>query len=274
MADTLIRWPSPAKLNLFLHITGRRANGYHTLQTVFQILDSGDELEFKPRDDGQLTLASDIEPNLIIRAARALQQYAGTFYGADIVLHKNLPIGGGVGGGSSNAATTLLALNKLWNLNLPRTVLAEIGVSLGADVPVFILGHTAWADGIGEQLYPLTLPELWYVVIFPNCSVSTKEIFSHSELTRATPSLKIEDFRMNIGRNDCEPIVRKHYPAVSAALDWLNEFAKARLTGTGSCIFAAFESELTARQIAAQVPKTWVGWVAKGVNQSPVLKYV
>jgi 4-diphosphocytidyl-2-C-methyl-D-erythritol kinase len=285
-------WPSPAKLNLFLHITGRRPDGYHTLQTVFQLLDYGDELQFSVRDDAQLDIQGDsfnipLEQNLVIRAARSLQQFSKTTYGADITLNKRLPLGGGVGGGSSNAATTLIALNQLWQLHLPLDSLATLGLSLGADIPVFVRGHSAWAEGVGEQLRPIELPERWYIVITPPCFVSTQEIFSHPELTRDTSAITISDFlegyalrdesQKDRSRNDCETLVRKQYPEIARAIDWLNQFAPARLTGTGSSVFAAFASEQSARKVMTELrstfPSTWRGFVARGINQSPLFGY-
>jgi 4-diphosphocytidyl-2-C-methyl-D-erythritol kinase len=280
MADP-VNWLSPAKLNLFLHITGRRPDGYHTLQTVFQLLDYGDDLQFTVRHDRQLFLENnlDIAPdqNLIIRAARALQQVSGTQYGADIRLHKRLPLGGGVGGGSSNAATTLIALNHLWQLNLPIETLLTLGLSLGADVPVFIYGHSAWAEGIGEQLAAIELPERWYIVITPPCLVSTGQVFSNRELTRATSPITISDFLKGGGHNDFESVVCMHYPEVARAIDWLNQFAPTRLTGTGSSVFAACASEQAARSFYAEFvkkfPPAWRGFVARGINHSPLVKY-
>jgi 4-diphosphocytidyl-2-C-methyl-D-erythritol kinase len=261
---------SPAKLNLFLHITGRRPDGYHTLQTVFQLLDYGDELEFTPREDGQIVLTGmdEIVPeqNLIIRAARALINWMPACAGMAIHITKRIPMGGGLGGGSSNAAVTLVMLNHLWNLGLTTAKLAEIGLSLGADVPVFIHGHSAWAEGIGERLQPVDLPERWYVVITPSCHVSTPKIFSHPELTRATPAITIDDFLRGYGQNDCEPLVRRLYPEVAQALDWLNQFAPAKLTGTGSSVFAAFDSEQAGRDVIAQLPSSWQGFAARGIN--------
>jgi 4-diphosphocytidyl-2-C-methyl-D-erythritol kinase len=292
MANTLNwpkNWPSPAKLNLFLHITGRRPDGYHTLQTVFQLLDYGDKLQFTVRDDNQINLyvhdtTLDIPPeqNLVVRAARSLQQFSNSPYGADIQLHKRLPAGAGLAGGSSNTATTLIALNQLWQLHLPLASLTTLGLSLGADVPVFVQGHSAWAEGIGEQLQPVELPERWYIVITPPYFVSTHEIFSHPELTRATSAITIHDFLNgtdtgNYGKNDCEALVCKQYPEIARTIDWLNVFAPARLTGTGSSVFAAFASEQAARRVLAELssafPAAWRGFVAKGINQSPLFRY-
>lgn len=268
---------SPAKLNLFLHILGRRADGYHLLQMVFQLIDYGDEISFEKREDTEIKLnidpdsaflnIGDAENNLIIRAARLLQNETGVSCGANIHLHKKIPIGGGLGGGSSNAATTLIALNKLWQLHLSENQLATIGVSLGADVPVFIYGKTAWAEGIGDQLTSITLPEAWFVVLTPACSVPTAEIYSANELTRNTTAITIRDFLSGHSiHNDCETVVRKRYPIIDAALNWLEQFAPARLTGTGSCVFAAFKTENEAREILQKASGLFQGFVAKGIN--------
>lgn len=270
-------WPAPAKINLFLHITGRRADGYHLLQTVFQFLDYGDELDFELTGDGTLQRQGDVLPgvmpeqNLILRAARALQQATGTQFGAVISLRKRLPIGGGLGGGSSDAATTLVALNHLWRAGLTIDQLAEIGLRLGADVPVFVRGQAAWAEGVGEQLTPLPdLPTPWYLVIAPDCQVSTAEIFSAPELTRDAQALKIPPFLRGQGGNVCEPVVRSRYPEVAQALDWLSRYAPARMSGTGACIFAAFETEAQAQEVFRQLPTVWRGFVAQGLNESPL----
>ncbi|GAA5316397.1 MAG: 4-(cytidine 5'-diphospho)-2-C-methyl-D-erythritol kinase [Candidatus Pelagadaptatus aseana] len=265
---------APAKLNLFLHITGRRADGYHNLQTLFQLLDHGDQLTFCCTDTPDITLSPDIEgvaaeDNLIVRAARLLQRHSQTKLGAHIELDKQLPMGGGIGGGSSDAATTLLALNALWQLNLPLPVLAELGASLGADVPVFIHGQTAWAEGIGEQLTPVELPEKYYLVLTPDCHVSTVEIFSHKDLTRDTSAITVAAFLEQGGQNDCQPLVKKLYPEVAKALNWLVKFAPAKMTGTGACVFAEFESREQAEAILEQAPEDLKGFVAKGVNLSP-----
>jgi len=278
--------PAPAKLNLFLHVTGRRADGYHSLQTVFQLLDYGDELRFAARDDDQLSLQcvgpqalSDVPPgdNLVLRAASDLRGHAHARghegpLGADIVLHKCLPTGGGVGGGSSDAATTLLALNALWALDLPVDTLAELGRRLGADVPVFVRGASAWAEGIGERLAPVDLPERWYLVIHPGCHVATARVFSHPELTRDTPAITIAAFFAGPTRNDCEPLVRRLHEPIDKALIWLGKFGEARMTGTGACVFATFREEGDARAVQRQVPAAWHSFVARGVNRSPALE--
>lgn len=286
--------PSPAKLNLFLHINGRREDGYHQLQTLFQLLDRGDQLRFTPRDDNTLTLTPEIpgvafEDNLIIRAARLLQKKLQNrlqnqnqeklqitsekdLKGVDIELVKNLPMGGGIGGGSSNAATTLLALNKIWDSPLSIDELAELGRQLGADVPVFVRGHSAFAEGIGEKLTPLELPELWFSVITPNCHVSTAEVFCHPELTRDTPIIKLAP-SIDLGRkNDCQHLVRNTYPEVDQALKWLDQYAPASMTGTGASVFASFNSEAEAEAVIAKMPEQYSGFAAKGVNISPLHK--
>jgi len=282
---SLTNIPSPAKLNLFLHVLGRRADGYHNLQTLFQILDYGDELSFTLRNDGQIKLLTEFpnvahDDNLIVRAARLLQKNSGCTHGADIECIKRLPMGGGLGGGSSNAASTLVALNRLWATGLSTDQLAELGLKLGADVPVFIHGQTAWGEGIGEHLTPVKLPEKWYVVLVPPCSISTAEIFNSPELTRNTSPITIAAFLEGGTRNDCQPVVSKRYPAVQQALDWLGNFAPSRLTGTGSAVFAAFPTEKEARAILASLSGNQPlmlnglkinGFVAKGVNTSPLL---
>lgn len=278
MTDSLTL-PAPAKLNLFLHITGRRADGYHRLQTLFQLLDVGDTLTFTPRSDTGIHFRSNLtgvadRDNLVLRAAGILQaaaRDAGLSTGADIHLHKRLPIGGGIGGGSSDAATTLVALNHLWKLGLTKTALMEIGLELGADVPVFINGRTAWAEGIGEQLTPVNLPAKWFTVIQPDCQVSTATIFSHKDLTRDTGPIKVAAFSQGGTRNDCEALVRRLYPEVDNALIWLKKFNKdARMTGTGACVFAPFDSEEDARAVLAQAPAGLPGFVARGVTKSPL----
>ncbi len=274
---TALQLLSPAKLNLMLHITGRREDGYHLLETVFQLLDYGDTMTFISREDSQLTLIPQIagvnhDDNLIIRAARLLQQATNCSTGSDIELQKRLPMGGGLGGGSSNAATTLLALNKLWQTHLTIDQLAELGLQLGADVPVFIRGYSAWGEGVGEQLQAIEIPDSWYLVIKPKCAISTAQIFSHKQLTRDTSPITIAAFFEQGGRNDCEPVVRMLYPEVDQAITWLSQFSQAQLTGTGACIFARFDSEELALQVQQQLPgdKELEGFVARGINVSPV----
>jgi 4-diphosphocytidyl-2-C-methyl-D-erythritol kinase len=268
-------WPAPAKLNLFLHVTGRRKDGYHDLQTLFQLIDLCDSIGIAPQPDGQIERIagpSDVAPedDLIVRAARALKLACGTSQGASLRLIKRIPIGGGLGGGSSDAATTLLVLNRLWGCDLPPSELAALGAALGADVPVFLHGSSAWAEGRGEKLSSVELPERWYVVIRPGVSISTREVFQAHELTRNSPLITIRGFFESGGHNDCEPVVSARYPEVRAALDWLSQSAPAHLTGTGSCIFAAFESAAAAQDVVARVPDRWTGFVARGLNTSPV----
>ena len=268
-------WPAPAKLNLFLHVTGRRADGYHELQTLFQLLDLCDTLTISLREDGLIERpagAAGVAPeaDLTLRAARALQQLTGTRQGADLRVHKRIPQGAGLGGGSSDAATTLLALNELWGCGLSLDELASLALPLGADVPVFVRGSSAWAEGIGERLTPVSLPEAWYVIIYPGVGVSTREVFQSAELTRNSPLITIRAFFQSGGRNDCEPVVRARSPEVAAALDWLGREGSARLTGTGSCVFLARGSAAEAERLAARVPDRWMSFVARGVNSSPV----
>jgi len=265
--------PAPAKLNLWLHIIGRRPDGYHELETVFQFLDHGDELRFALREDGVIRLHTEIaavphDSNLIVRAARKLQEQSGTTLGADIWLTKVLPMGGGIGGGSSDAATTLLALAHLWQLDWDEDRLAALGLSLGADVPVFVRGHAAFAQGVGEQLTPVDPDEPWYVVLVPQVSVSTVEIFSHPQLTRDSLPLKMRPVPKGNSRNDCQPVVEQNYPEVRNALISLGKFTEARLTGTGSCVFGAFPSKAEADKVLALLSATQTGFVAKGSNVS------
>lgn len=277
--------PAPAKINLFLHVVGRRADGYHLLQTVFRFVDRCDELRFHAREDGCVVRTNEIagvpaEQDLCIKAARLLQREASTAQGVTIELNKRLPMGGGLGGGSSDAATVLLALNRLWALDLPRARLQEIGLMLGADVPVFVFGRTAFAEGVGECLRPLDLEPAWYVVIEPGCSVPTAEIFAAPDLTRNTNPLKIVDFssgwqRFAAFRNDLQPVARARYAAVAQAIDWLDGrlgVRFVRMSGSGSCVFAECESEDAAKSIAVEVPAAWVGWAARGLDEHPLLR--
>ena len=275
MSVASLAWLAPAKLNLFLHIVGRRADGYHLLQTAFQFFDLCDTLSFDITRDGVIERVRDIpavpaEHDLTVRAAMLLQRATGTALGARITCEKHIPLGGGLGGGSSDAATTLVALNELWGTGQSVDQLAQLGLHLGADVPVFVRGHAAWAEGVGEMLTPIEPPEPWYVVIHPLCHVPTAEIFNLPELTRNTSPIKIRDFFAGSGRNDCESAVRMRYPAVAAALEWLGKFGFARMTGTGACVFAAFPAEARAREVAMQTPPLWRGYVAKGLNRSPL----
>ena len=277
----MTRWPSPAKLNLFLYITGQRPDGYHTLQTLFQFLDYGDTLTIEPRTDGQLRLLTPVdgvpnEENLIIRAARLLMKTAAETQrlpegsGADIRIDKRLPMGGGLGGGSSNAATVLVALNHLWQCHLSEDELAAIGLTLGADVPVFVRGHAAFAEGVGEVLTPVEVVEKWYLVAHPGVSIPTPVIFGDPELPRNTPARSIDTLLNCEFANDCEVIARKRFREVDDVLSWLLEYAPSRLTGTGACVFAEFDTELAARQVLEQAPEWLQGFVAKGVNLSPL----
>ena len=275
MIDLSTRWPSPAKLNLFLYINGRTENGYHELQTLFQFVDHGDELTIQANDSGEITISPEIEgvplkDNLIWKAATALQRFANCSYGAHIDLHKILPMGGGIGGGSSNAATALVALNYLWQTNLSDDELAEIGLALGADVPVFVRGFSAFAEGVGEKLSPAHPDEKWYLVVRPNVSIATADIFGHPDLTRNTPKRDLETLLNKPSVNDCEKIVRMLYPEVDKQLSWLLQYAPSRLTGTGSCVFAEFSSKSEAETILAQLSDKVSAFVAQGRNISPL----
>ena len=268
-------WPAPAKLNLFLHITGQRVDGYHELQTLFQFLDWGDQLYFEPAGSGEIRRQGSVqgipaEHDLTVRAARLLKARAGYRGGVSILIDKRLPLGAGLGGGSSDAATTLLVLNKIWKLDMEINELAEIGLTLGADVPVFLHGQASIAEGVGEILTPVEPPEPWFVVVNPCVSISTADIFSDVQLTRDTPRQTIADLLADGGRNDCLAVVVARFPEVATALNWLNDYAPACLTGTGSCVFAAFDSEADARAVADQVPDHWEGYVARGMNRSPL----
>lgn len=269
-----ITLPAPAKLNLFLHITARRADGYHELQTIFQFLDWADTLHFSLRHDDIITLSPNLEgvasdDNLIVKAARMLQSHTGCRLGADIHLEKCLPMGGGIGGGSSDAATTLLALNQLWQCGLSLTQLAELGITLGADVPIFIHGKAAFAEGVGEKLQPVTPDEHWYVIIRPNVAISTAKIFNYPTLKRDTPALKIDQLDNATLRNDCQKTVCDLYPEVEKALAWLLKYAPSKMTGTGSCVYGQFADEASARNALTQLPQEMTGYVAQGRNLSP-----
>ena len=268
-------WPAPAKLNLFLHVTGRREDGYHELSTAFQFLDLCDTLSFKPRSDGVIRLLGAShgiapESNLVIRAARRLAAGAEIGAGADIRLAKRIPIGGGLGGGSSDAATTLVALNRIWAAGLGENELADLALELGADVPVFVRGVASWAEGVGEKLTPHIFAEPWYLVLDPGVAVSTAAVFAAPELTRDGPRATISSFSMATERNDCEPVVRRRYPEVARVLDWLSARGPARLTGTGGCLFGWYEHREQAVAIAREVPKPWRAWVTRGRNRSPL----
>lgn len=270
------KWPAPAKLNLMLRIVGQRADGYHLLQTVFQFIDLYDWIVFHPVDDGRVSLANTIPgvpelDDLTVRAANLLKIEAGCRSGVRIEVEKNLPMGGGLGGGSSDAATTLVVLNKLWGLQLSFEKLMTLGLSLGADVPVFISGYSAWAEGVGEKLEKISPDEQWVVVIKPECHVNTKEIFSAKNLTRNSKSIKIADFIAGQHQNDCVEVVCQRYPSVRDALVALSEYSEARLTGTGACVFAQFDSKQEAINAYQSLEKNgWGVYLAKGLNESPL----
>jgi 4-diphosphocytidyl-2-C-methyl-D-erythritol kinase len=267
--------PAVAKLNLFLHITGRRADGYHNLQTLFQMLDVGDLLHFTPDHSGQVTLSCELpelagEDNLIYRAAMLLKPLAAEAAGCQIRLEKHLPMGGGLGGGSSDAATTLHALNLVWQLGLSTSQLAELGLKLGADVPVFVLGKTAFAEGVGEHLQPVTLQEKIYLVVTPDCHISTAAIFQHPDLKRDTPKISLSELLSSQWQNDCQPLVERLYPLVAITLRWLVEYAPCRMTGTGASVFAEFPDAASAQHALANLPANCRGFIARGVNTSPL----
>jgi 4-diphosphocytidyl-2-C-methyl-D-erythritol kinase len=271
------KWPAPAKLNLFLHIIGQRPDGYHLLQTAFQFIELADEIDFTILDSGKVKRSSVLEgvavtDDLVIKAAHALKEKTGCKLGVDIKVHKKIPIGGGLGGGSSDAATTLVALNELWGCRLPSEELVTMGLSLGADVPIFIHSQASWAEGIGEDLMPIEPEESIYLVIYPGCSVVTAKVFSADDLTRNTTTITIRDFLERGGINDCETVVRKQYKEVKNAMDWLARFAHARLTGTGACIFASFSDFQEASVVKDQLPDKWQGYIVKGMNSSPLLE--
>jgi len=270
-------WPAPAKLNLMLRILGQRPDGYHRLQTVFQFLDEQDLLYFQPRSDGRIRRISTLdgvpeELDLTVRAARLLQERTGIRLGADIRVDKRLPLGGGLGGGSSDAATTLVALNHIWNTGLTPRELMELGLALGADVPVFLYGLSAWGEGVGEALIPLDLPEPWYLVLVPRCEVSTGSVFKDIELTRDSAPITIRDFFAGDDRNDCLKVVRRRYSEVAAAFDWLAAVGRPRLTGTGACVFCSFVAANQARAVCSVVPPRFSAFVARGMNRSPLLE--
>ncbi|MCK6386565.1 MAG: 4-(cytidine 5'-diphospho)-2-C-methyl-D-erythritol kinase [Zoogloea sp.] len=274
-----LRVPAPAKINLFLHIVGRRPDGYHLLQTAFRMLDWGDEITLRRRDDGLIVRTNDVpgvpaEADLVVRAARALQAASGSPFGAEIGVLKRIPMGGGLGGGSSDAASVLLALNRLWGCGLSRKALQEIGLKLGADVPFFIFGETAFAEGVGEALSPLAVPPAWYVMVAPPVSVPTAEIFSTKELTRDTEILIMQGFAAHKTRNDMQAVVCVKYPEVAESLEWLSQYGDARMSGSGACLFAPFDVEGRARQVAASAPSGWNVWVAQGLDRHPLKDWV
>jgi 4-diphosphocytidyl-2-C-methyl-D-erythritol kinase len=269
-------WPAPAKINLFLHVTGRRDDGYHLLQTHFQFLDYGDQLTFDITDDAKIRRRNEFpgvpeDQDLVVRAARLLQAHAAPTAGVTINVDKLLPAGGGLGGGSSDAATTLVALNELWATGKTQVELAQLGLGLGADVPVFVYGHAAWAEGVGEELTPLDAPEGTILVVHPGCSVATAEVFSDPQLTRDTPTIKIHDLASSMVGNDCEAVTRRLYPEVGRALDWLGQFSAARMSGTGACIYAMFDTVEKAERVAVDAPEKWACFVAQRRNTSPLI---
>lgn len=269
-------WPAPAKLNLMLRVVGRRADGYHLLQTVFQFVDLGERLRFAVHPDAAVRRLEplpgvDVEADLTVRAARLLQRHCGVTEGVDIALEKRIPVGGGLGGGSSDAATTLVALNTLWSCGLSARELAGIGLRLGADVPIFVHGRAAWAEGVGEQLHDIELPQPVYLLLAPGCRVDTGEIFQDPELTRNSPRITIRDFVAGRGGNDCLPVVRRRHPQVAQLFDWLDDRLEARLTGTGGCVFASCVDRNQAEAILAERPAGVQGFVVQGMNRSPLL---
>lgn len=270
---------APAKLNLFLHVVGRRPDGYHLLQTAFRMLDWGDELTFQVRNDGLVRRLNTLEgvpeqEDLVVRAARLLQATQGVTQGVDITVTKRLPMGGGLGGGSSDAATVLLALNRLWGLNLSRPALQALGLRLGADVPFFIFGESAFAEGVGEVLQPMALPPAWYVVVAPPVSIPTAAIFAAKELTRDTCPIKIADFAACTTRNDLEAVAKARFPEVSEVLDWLGRFGPARMTGSGACVFLQEADEAGADKVLGECPARWRAWKAKGLDKHPLHDWV
>lgn len=277
--SSMTTYPAPAKLNLFLHIVGRRSDGYHLLQSVFRFIDFGDELSFAVREDGQINHLQPLpgvepERDLCVRAARLLQHHSGCRLGADITLSKKLPLGGGLGGGSSDAATTLLVLNHLWQTGLSRRELQQLGLALGADVPVFIFGQSAFAEGVGEILHPVELDCPWYVVLQPPVHVSTPQVFADEGLTRDTEIIRMRDFKSARTRNDLQPTACRLYPEIRQHMDWLEQYAPARMTGSGACVFAEFTSEYAARDVMQNIPDTMSGFVAKGLQYHPLYRMV
>lgn len=279
-----LAYPAPAKLNLFLHVVGRREDGYHELQTLFRFVDVSDRLGFAVRSDGVISRAVDVpgvpeQQDLTVRAARLLQAAAATRLGVDIWIEKRLPMGGGLGGGSSDAATTLLALNHLWKVGLKRARLQELALQLGADVPVFVFGRSAFGEGVGERLQAVQLPAAWYLVIRPRVHVATARIFSQPDLTRDTDPITIAAFSRgwaagSWGRNDLEPVVERLYPEVATALQWLRQFGAARMTGSGACVFCAFDSQREAERVLARKPESLEGFIARGVDEHPLYRLV
>lgn len=270
-------WPAPAKINLFLHVVGRRTDSYHLLQTVFRFLDFGDTLQFSPRTDGAISLATPLpgvpaETDLTVRAARLLKRAAGVHQGVEIRLTKRLPLGGGLGGGSSDAATVLLALNRLWGVNFPVAELQRLGLELGADLPIFLHGRAAFAEGVGERFFDVVLPPAWYLVLVPKVQVPTAAIFAAADLCRDTPVLSPAKWRPGQGGNDLEAVACRLYPEVAGHLAWLRRFGNARMSGSGACVFAEFAEESGARAALAQLPPEMNGFVARGLDRHPLLE--
>jgi 4-diphosphocytidyl-2-C-methyl-D-erythritol kinase len=269
------RYPAPAKLNLFLHVVGRRPDGYHLLQTAFRLIDLCDWLRFTPREDGEVRLARAIpgvpeDGNLVLRAARLLQAERDAPAGVDIDLEKNIPVGGGLGGGSSDCATTLAVLNRLWGLGLSQAKLAELALTLGADVPFFLFGRNAFGEGIGERLTPLELPPAWYLVLVPPVEVATRSIFASPELTRNSKTIKISSFSAGFGRNDLEPVVCRRHTEVAGHIEWLRQFGDARMSGSGACVFVEFAAEREARSVLSRMPADMRGFVVRGLDRQPL----
>jgi 4-diphosphocytidyl-2-C-methyl-D-erythritol kinase len=272
-------YPAPAKLNLFLHVVGRRADGYHLLQTAFRLVDRADELRFSPRTDDRVALVTPLpgvpqESDLTVRAAKLLQTHTGCRQGVEIEVRKRLPMGGGLGGGSSDAATVLVALNHLWRLGLSRARLQEIGLSLGADVPVFVFGRNAFAEGVGERLLPLRLSSAWYVVLEPPVGVPTAVVFGAPELKRDTVAIDATRWQPGFGTNDLQPVAVSRYPEVARHLEWLTQFGEARMSGSGACVFTEVSGEEEAKAILSRMPEGMRGWAAPGLNQHPLAELV
>ncbi|HEY6722261.1 MAG TPA: 4-(cytidine 5'-diphospho)-2-C-methyl-D-erythritol kinase [Burkholderiales bacterium] len=270
------RYPAPAKLNLFLHVVGRRPDGYHLLQTAFRLIELCDWLRFTPRADAEVRLARGLpgiaeNEELAVRAARLLQSEGGSNRGVDIEIEKNIPVGGGLGGGSSDCATTLAVLNRLWGLDFPRERLAAMALALGADVPFFLSGGNAFAEGVGERLTPLELPPAWYVVLVPPVSVSTQAIFTAPELTRNSKTIKMSGFSAGFGRNDLESVVCRRHAEVAAHLEWLREFGDARMSGSGACVFVEFAAEREARSVLSRMPAEMRGFAVRGLDRHPLV---
>jgi len=269
------RYPAPAKLNLFLHVVGRRPDGYHLLQTALRLIDRCDWLRFSPRAGAEVRLARPLPgvtetEDLAVRAARLLQTEAGSRQGVEIDIEKNIPVGGGLGGGSADCATALAVLNRLWGLDLSGERLAAMALSLGADVPFFLFGSNAFAEGVGERLQPLELPQAWYVVLTPPVAVSTRTIFAVPELTRNSQSIKMSGFSAGFGRNDLEPVVCRRHAEVAAHLEWLRQFGDARLSGSGACVFAEFATEREARSVLSGMPAEMRGFAVRGLDRHPL----